>query len=217
MLLSAIMKNDTGQCKLFQRCFYLILFSSLRISKNAVKCSQPLFNNLHQLRGRWPTHTQNLRTFFAFCAKKKGVLKRVLREFLLLLFNAVSLFCSALFRKTMVFCLKMLPAKHQINMCISQYQKGGRAAVRKGCAQLREQGVLKAAVPSMRLSEKTVEWEVAKPQIKIGKFSSNSSICYFYLKLIASIGKTLSLKCFQISLANIKSVRHNQLFLQTLV
>ena len=44
---------------------------------------------------------------------------------------------------------------------------------------------------------------------KIGKFSSNSNICYFYLKLIASIGKTSSLKCFQISLAKIKSVRHN--------
>ena len=96
----------------------------------------------------------------------------------------------------MVFCLKMLPAKHQINMCISQYQKDARAAVRKGRARWREQGVLKAAVPSMRLSDKTVEWEVAKPQIKIGKFSSNSNICYF-------------LKCFQISLAKIKSVRHN--------
>ena len=141
--------------------------------------------------------------------KKEHAKACVLREFLLLLFNAVSLFCSALFRKTMVFCLKMLPAKHQINMCISQYQKDARAAVRKGRARLREQGVLKAAVPSMRLSNKTVEWEVAKPQIKIGKFSSNSNICYFYLKLIASIGKTLSLKCFQISLANIKSVRHN--------
>ena len=109
----------------------------------------------------------------------------------------------------MVFCLKMLPAKHQINMCISQYQKDARAAVRKGRARWREQGVLKAAVPSMRLSDKTVEWEVAKPHIKIGKFSSNSNICYFYLKLIASIGKTSSLKCFQISLAKIKSVRHN--------
>ena len=125
--------------------------------------------------------------------KKKGRAKAfVLREFLLLLFNAVSLFCSALFRKTMVFCLKMLPAKHQINMCISQYQKDARAAVRKGRARWREQGVLKAAVPSMRLSDKTVEWEVAKPQIKIGKFSSNSNICYFYLKLIASIGKTFA-------------------------
>ena len=142
--------------------------------------------------------------------KKKGRAKVcVLREFLLLLFNAVSLFCSALFRKAMVFCLKMLPAKHQINMCISQYQKDARAAVRKGRARWREQGVLKAAVPSMRLSDKTVEWEVAKPQIKIGKFSSNSNICYFYLKLIASIGKTSSLKCFQISLAKIKSVRYN--------
>ena len=67
--------------------------------------------------------------------QKKGRAKAcVLREFLLLLFNAVSLFCSALFRKTMVFCLKMLPAKHQINMCISQYQKDARAAVRKGRA-----------------------------------------------------------------------------------
>ena len=55
-------------------------------------------------------------------------------------------------------------------MCISQYQKDARTAVRKGLAQLREQGVLKAAVPSMRLSEKTVEWEVAKPQIKLANF-----------------------------------------------
>ena len=103
----------------------------------------------------------------------------------------------------MVFCLKMLPAKHQINMCISQYQKDARAAVRKGRARLREQGVLKAAVPSMRLSR------MGGSQIPDKKFSSNSNICYFYLKLIASIGKTLSLKCFQISLANIRSVRHN--------
>ena len=103
----------------------------------------------------------------------------------------------------------MLPPKHQINICISQYQKDARAAVRKGRARLREQGALKAAVPSLRPSDKTVEWEVAKPQLKIGKFSSNSNICYFYLKLIESIGKTLSLKCFQISLANIKSVRYN--------
>ena len=128
---------------------------------------------------------------FRVLRQKKGRAKAcVLREFLLLLFNAISLFSSALSRKTMVFCLKMLPAKHQINMCISQYQKDARAAVRK--SRLHEQGVLKAAVPSMRLSDKTVEWEVAKPQIKIGKFSSNSNICYFYLKLIESIGKTLS-------------------------
>ena len=57
----------------------------------------------------------------------------------------------------------MLPSKHQINMCISQYQKDARAAVRKGRARLREQGALKAAVLSMRLREKTVEWDVAKP------------------------------------------------------
>ena len=82
---------------------------------------------------------------------------------MLLLFNAVTLFCSALFRKTKVFCLEMLPPKHQINMCISQYQKDARAAVRKGRARLREQGALKAAVLSMRLREKTVEWDVAKP------------------------------------------------------
>ena len=37
---------------------------------------------------------------------------------------------------------------------------------RKGRAQLREQGALKTAVPSLRPSEKKVEWEVAKPQIK---------------------------------------------------
>ena len=83
-------------------------------------------------------HTQNLRTFFAFCTKKGRAKACVLREFLLLLFNAVSLFCSELFRKTKVFCLKMLPPKHQINMCISQYQKDARAAVRKGRARLRE-------------------------------------------------------------------------------
>ena len=141
-------------------------------------------------------HAKHSHVFRVLRQKKKRAKACVLREFLLLLFNAVSLFCSALFRKSMVFCLIMLPAKHQINMCISQYQKDARAAVRKGRARLREQGVLKAAVPSMRLSDKTVEWEVAKPQIKIGKFSSNSNICYFYLKLNASIGKTLSLKCF---------------------
>ena len=141
-------------------------------------------------------HAKLSHVFRVLRQKKRAAEACVLREFLLLLFNAVSLFCSALFRKTKVFCLKMRPAKHQINMCISQYQKD--AAVHKGRARLREQGVLKAAVPSMRLSDKTVEWEVAKPQIKIGKFSSNSNICYFYLKLIASIGKTLSLKCFQI-------------------
>ena len=65
--------------------------------------------------------------------KKKRAKACVLREFLLLLFNAVSLFCSALFRKTKVFCVKMLPPKHQINMYISQYQKDAKAAVRKGC------------------------------------------------------------------------------------
>ena len=86
----------------------------------------------------------------------------------------------------------MLPPKLQINMCISQYQKDARATVRKGRVRLREQGALKAAVPaSTRPSDKTVEWEVAKPQVKIGNFSSNSNICYFYLKLIANIGKTL--------------------------
>ena len=108
---------------------------------------------------------QNLRTSFVFCAKKGRAKACVLREFFLLSFNAVSLFCSALFRKTKVFCLKMLPLKHQINMCISQYQKDTRAAVRKGRARLREQGALKAAVPTMRPSDKTVEWEVAKPQV----------------------------------------------------
>ena len=103
---------------------------------------------------------------FRVLRKKKGRAKAcVLREFFLLSFNAVSLFCSALFRKTKVFCLKMLPLKHQINMCISQYQKDTRAAVRKGRARLHEQGALKAEVPSMRPSDKTVEWEVAKPRV----------------------------------------------------
>ena len=48
-------------------------------------------------------------------------------------------------------------------MCISQYQKDARAAVRKGRARLPEQDALKAAALSMRLREKTVEWDVAKP------------------------------------------------------
>ena len=83
---------------------------------------------------------QNLRSL-SCSAQKKGRAKAcVLREFFLLSFNAVSLFCFALFRKTKVFFVKMLPAKHQINMCISQYQKDARAAVRKGRARLRKQG-----------------------------------------------------------------------------
>ena len=83
------------------------------LSKNAVKCSQPLFINLQY---------SSRKTFarFSCSAPKKGRAKAcVLREFLLLLFNAVRLFCSALFRKTKVFCHKMLPPKHQINMCMS--------------------------------------------------------------------------------------------------
>ena len=110
-------------------------------------------------------HAKPSHVFRVLRQKKKRAKACVLREFLLLLFNAVSLFCSALFRKTKVFCLKMLPLKHQINMCISQYQKDTRAAVRKGRARLHEQGALKAAVPSMRPSDKTVEWEVAKPRV----------------------------------------------------
>ena len=115
-------------------------------------------------------HAKLSHVFRVLRQKKRAAEACVLREFLLLLFNAVSLFCSALFRKTKVSCLKMRPAKHQINMCISQYQKDARAAVRKGRARLREQGVLKAAVPSMRPSDKAAEWEVAKPQIKLVNF-----------------------------------------------
>ena len=129
--------------------------------KNAVKCSQPLFINLQYSSKVDGQSTRKTFARLACSAQKKG---RVLREFFHS-FNAVSLFCSALFWKTKVFCLKMLPLKHQINMCISQYQKDTRAAVRKGRARLREQGALKAAVPSMRPSDKTVEWEVAKPQV----------------------------------------------------
>ena len=49
-----------------------------------------------QLRGTWPTPTQNLFTLFAFCAgkKKARVKARVLSTLLLLLFNAVGLLCS---------------------------------------------------------------------------------------------------------------------------
>ena len=67
-------------------------------------------------------HGQRTRKTFARFSRSACVLK----EFLLLLFNVVILFCSALFRKTKVSCLKMRPAKHQINMCISQYQKDAR-------------------------------------------------------------------------------------------
>ena len=168
-----------------------------------MKCSQPLFINLQYSLEVDGQRTRKTFARFSRSAQKKSAKACVFREFFLLLFNAVSLFCSALFRKTKVFCLKMLPPKLQINMCISQYQKDARATVRKGRVRLREQGALKAAVPaSTRPSDKTVEWEVAKPQVKIGNFSSNSNIFYFYLKLIANIGKTL---------------RHNHLCLQTLI
>ena len=40
--------------------------------------------------------------------------------FLLLLFNAVSLLCSVLFRKTKIFCLKIQPPKHQISIYIDK-------------------------------------------------------------------------------------------------
>ena len=40
--------------------------------------------------------------------------------FLLLLLNAVSLLCSVLFGKTKIFCLKIPPPKHQINIYIDK-------------------------------------------------------------------------------------------------
>ena len=54
-------------------------------------------------------------TFFMFYTKRK---RRVLGTFLLLLFNAVNLLCSALFRKTKVFSFKMLP-KHIIKSTLA--------------------------------------------------------------------------------------------------
>ena len=90
------------------------------LSKNAVKCSQPLFINLQCSSEVDGQRTRKTFARFSCSAQKKGRAKAcVLREFLLLLFNAVRLFCSALFRKTKVFCHKMLPPKHQINMCMS--------------------------------------------------------------------------------------------------
>ena len=149
-----------------------------------MKCSQPLFINLQYSSEEDGQHTRKTFARFSRSAQKKGRAKAcVLREFFLLLFNAVSLFWSVLFRKTKVFCLKMLPPKHQINMCISQYQKDARAAVRKGRARLREQGALKAAVPSLRPSDKTVEWEVAKPQLKIGKIFLQFQYLLFLLEI----------------------------------
>lgn len=44
---------------------------------NCLRSSTWLWECTVQLRGRWSTHTLNLRTFFAFCAKRKRVLKRV--------------------------------------------------------------------------------------------------------------------------------------------
>ena len=44
-----------------------------------------------------------------------------------------------------------------------------------------------------------------KPRSKICKIFSDPNICYLYLKLHASIEKTLSLKCFQIAPANINT------------
>lgn len=66
-------------------------------------------------------HTKPLHVFHVLCQKKGCVLGAVL----LLLFNAVNLLCSALFRETKVFSLKMLP-KHiikstfaSLNICIN--------------------------------------------------------------------------------------------------
>ena len=81
-----------------------------------------------QLKGRWSTHTLNLRTLFAFGAKKARGLSAFFLLFVhsfihsfiqSLLFNALSMLCSALFRKTKGLCLKIPPPKHQINICIS--------------------------------------------------------------------------------------------------
>ena len=158
-------------------------------------------------------HMQNLRTFFAFCPKKQKTKKKrcvkawVLREFLLLLFNTVSLFFSALFRKTKVFCLATKASNQHVHISISKGCKGCRS---QGPCTVAGAGCIKSC--SAKHAAQREDSRMGRSQTldkKIGKFSSNSNICYFYLKLIASIGKTLSLKCFQISLTNIKSVRHN--------
>ena len=53
-----------------------------------------------QLRSRWPTHPQNLCTFFCILRQKKLVKGCVLSAFLLLFLNAVIMLCSAWFQKT---------------------------------------------------------------------------------------------------------------------
>ena len=81
-------------------------------------------------------------------------------------------------------------------MCISQYQKDARAAVRKGRARLRELGVLKAAVPSMRPSDKAAEWEVAKPQIKLVNFPPIPIFFLFILEITCKYWKNFEFEMF---------------------
>ena len=63
-------------------------------------------------------HAKHLNVFRVLRKKKNQahVKARVLSVFLLLLLNAVSLLCSVLFGKTKIFCLKIPPPKHQINI-----------------------------------------------------------------------------------------------------
>ena len=155
-------------------------------------------------------HAKPSHVFRVLRQKKKGRAKAcVLREFLLLLFNAVSLFCSTLFRKTMVFCLKNATSEasnQYVHISISKGRKDCRSY--RPCLVARA-GCIKSCSAKHAAQRKDSRMGGSQTPDKIDKFCSNSNICYFYLKLIASIGKTLSLKCFQISLANIKSVRHN--------
>ena len=81
---------------------------------NSIVCANNPITPTVQLRGRWPTYTHKLDTFFAFRSRKKACIKERV------LFNAFSLLCSALFWKIKVSCFKMALPKYQINISISQ-------------------------------------------------------------------------------------------------
>ena len=81
---------------------------------NSVVCVNNPITPTVQLRGRWPTYTHKLHTFYAFRSRKKACIKERV------LFNAFSLLCSALFWKIKVSCFKMALPKYQINISISQ-------------------------------------------------------------------------------------------------
>ena len=139
--------------------------------KNAVKCSQPLFINLQYSSKVDGQRTCKTFAVFRVLRKKKGVLKRASWGSFSYYYSTQSacfvLHCFGKLRFSVWKCChrSIKSTCTYLNIKRTQRLPFARAAVRKGRARLREQGAWKVAVPSMRPSHKTVEWEVAKPQV----------------------------------------------------